>query len=71
MKALDANSASKTGAKRALWSVTLRRISGGNTGAEKVILMPSGLSEAEAGRCAVLKAGTGWKILSVVRALDS
>ena len=45
------------------WHVTLKH---GATGKTKVILMPGGLSEAEARRNACIKAGNYWRAVDAI-----
>lgn len=73
MKA-KASSASKAKAgvppPKARWVVRMRKspaAKGKDSKAEREITMAAGLSEADAGRGAALKAGPGWQIVSVTR----
>lgn len=69
-----ASSASKAKAgvppPKARWVVRMRKSPAGkgkDSKAEREITMAGGLSEADAGRGAALKAGPGWQIVSVAR----
>ncbi len=55
---------------KARWVVRMRKspaAKGKDSKAQREITMAGGLSEADAGRGAALKAGPGWQIVSVAR----